>query len=167
MPFLTNIGWKAIFSAIAVFLVLGYITYLNLALSHARNDLQKAKNEHAAYVLQIDREATNQRVLNLQREAKQNKITIDTALGYNDALERQRKYYASHPVTKLVTSSVRQPATNDTGTVPTTPQGSTSVDEGAANDQSGEAGESTTVEDCATTTIQLLWLQDWVRKQGM
>ena len=163
-----QLSTKAILSAIAVFLLVAYIILLNLQIKWLKSDLREAKLAHQEYVLEQDRKANEQRAESLKTEQKQNKVTLDTALGYSAAIERQRKYYETHPVVKLVPGSVRKSAANDPGTVPTTTPSASNTHEASSQSEAGSSGESpVTEQDCASDAAQLLWLQDWLNKQGL
>lgn len=170
-----GISTKAILAAIGALILVGYISALNMRISSIKNDVVKANNRYDTLVNKTTAAGLKQKAETLAIEQHQQKVTIDTALGFNNAFARQRKYYENKLNRNRVVSNRmlgQQPAetSNSYGTMPESSTSSSSPHEGASHvtlDRPGEPPAEVTEEECAETTLQVLWLQDWAVKQGL
>lgn len=170
-----SISTKAILAAIGALILVGYISALNMRISSLKNDVVKANNRYDTLVNKTTSAGLKQKAETLAIEKHQQKVTIDTALGFNDAFARQRKYYENklarnRVVSNGVPSIHSTEASNSSSRLSSEIASSSLTDEGAANDTPSSPGEpaaEVTEEECAETTLQVLWLQDWARKQGL
>jgi hypothetical protein len=178
MMFLTTLlagRGKLVLWSIGALILVGYISALNIRISSLKNDVQKATNKYDLLVNETAAAGLKQKAETLAIEQHQQKVTVDTALGFNDAFARQRKYYENKLNRNRVVSNRvlgQQPAEASIsyGTVPESGTSASSPHEGAAHvaiDRPGEQAAEVTEEECAETTLQVLWLQDWARKQGL
>lgn len=166
---------KLVLWAIGALILVGYISALNIRISSLKNDVQKATNKYDLLVNETNAAGLKQKAETLAIEQHQEKVTVDTALGFNDAFARQRKYYENklnrnRVVSNGVLGQQSAEASNSYGTMPESGTSSSSPHEGAAHvtlDRPGEQAAEVTEEECAATTLQLLWLQYFVDKQGM
>jgi hypothetical protein len=166
-----GISTKAILAAIGALILFGYISALNIRISSLKNDVVKANNRYDTLVNETTAAGLKQKAETLAIEQNQKKVTLNTALGFNDALSRQKAYYENKLTrNRVIPHSVQQQsASSDAESMPSATTGSGRANEGAAHvtlDRPGEPPE-VTEEECAETTLQLLWMQDWAVKQGL
>lgn len=165
------ISTKAIFAAIVALILVGYISALNIRIAVLKNDLQKATNKYDLLVNETTAAGLKQKAETLAIEQHQQKVTVDTALGFNDALTRQKAYYENKlDRNRVIPHSVQQQSGGSSNAMPSAAEGASSPHEGAAHvtlDRPAEQTAEVTEEECAETTLQVLWLQDWAKKQGL
>lgn len=163
MPTFIITHGKAIFIAIATFLIVSYV----IILKHENNSL-KRDNES----LKVTIETT--KVLGQQQNEKSDRIEQGSRKAaeiitsqYQTDLQKVKDYYAKNPVVKYkpdnhVVSVCNNPTDNRTSQVPTTDTSTSRTNERAADQRpSGQSLE----QDCAETTLMLLKLQEFETKQ--
>ena len=156
--------WRIILPALILTLGLLYVKGL-------QSDCVRYKATIALYeataIAQLDK--------NKQTIAEQQKITADVVQSYSDSVNKLKDYYAKNPNIKFRTISVLSPATSS-GQMSSHSTASKTVDDTAEGINPSTSGTSTindaneannpSVLDCASDVLQLLNLQDWVKKQS-
>lgn len=156
MPILLNFlksYWKPILIAIAALSLYAFI----MVLKHERN---AAVDALQAYKIQVQVAGKQAELKAAETKQKQADVVTQTAVAYNDAILRVRKYYdnQSNPAGTAYANGVQLPAISNSGTVPnvqTSAEGTASSGKDADTTLSGQSLE----ESCAITTIQYnsLW----------
>lgn len=166
-----GVSTKAILAGIGALILVGYISALNIRISSLKNDVVKANNRYDKLVNETTAAGLKQKAETLAIEQKQQQVTVNTALGFNDAFKRQKAYYENQPNRNhtIPHSVQQQSASSGADSMPSAAADADRAHEGAAHvtlDRPGEPPE-VTEEECAETTLQLLWMQDWAIKQGL
>lgn len=166
LPFIRS-NWKLIGVAGAIILLGLYISIIKAERNAARRDSARIQAEYDLYKTSTEAEAAKMLLVARQKENEQQEITHNTAVAYSEAMERQDAYYKSHPNT--VVKRVPVSTGDGSGQVSCITPSAQRVNEASSEPEASSAGESSEVreEDCAADAANLLWLQDWAKKQGM
>ena len=140
MSFLTNY-WKPLAGIVLILVIFLFGYYQGYS---------NQKKEFDAFVLQTELVASIQQEKNKQLLVSQKKVTENTTKEYKDAIKKLSAYNATNRVHNTKASGSTVSVTSKTSS---TTNGETKGD------------LSSTINDCSLDVLQLLYLQDWLKKQ--
>jgi hypothetical protein len=117
--------------------------------------IRSEADRNADYRSSVEATAVAQLATVAAKVKQQKQITEDTANAYTQALY----YLRNHPVNPRV----RQSSHCGGSAMPAVPDATTGVDGGPADAGDGAVSPAPDIETaCRETTLQLIWLQDWI-----
>lgn len=149
--FITGGWFTPVIYVLAIAFLFGYGYY---------RGYEHEKAAYSGFVARTEAITSIQQAKNVSVKKASDKATKDTALAYNDAILRLRKYYAKPLVLPSQYSAGSVQLSSSGSQVPGLPETTTTVDATSPNTQ-----PTVTVGECAETTLMLESLQDWILKQ--